>query len=121
MKSTTSGTTTNYYKIFNPINLAFINIGGACRTSGSTDNSDHSNLYNFRFGVDSILSCFGSSSVLIDNLKNSFNYIGKFGNSLNSLGDYISIDFSQLTNNNNNGVKISLEYKPIGTQFYPQY
>ena len=110
----------NYYKIFNPINLAFINIGGACRTTGS-DNSDQSNIYNFRFGVDSILSCSGSSSLLVDNLKNAFDYIGKFGNSLNSLGDFISIDFSQLTSNNNLGVKISIFYQPIGTQFYPQY
>lgn len=40
---------------------------------------------------------------------------------MNSLGDFISIDFSQLTNNNNMGVKISIFYQPIGTQFYPQY
>jgi hypothetical protein len=81
-------------------------MGGACRVSGSTDNTDHSNLYNFRFGVDSILSCFGSSSVLLDNLKASFNYIGKFGSSTTNLADFISIDFSQLANNK--GIKISL-------------
>lgn len=120
MKTVPNGTAKNYYKIFNPINLAFINIGGACRSSTS-DNSDQSNLYNFRFGVDSILSCFGASALLVDNLKNAFDYIGKFGSSLNSLGDFVSIDFSQLTSNNNMGVKISIEYKPIGTQFYPQY
>lgn len=92
--------------MFNPVNLAFINLGGACHLSGTTDNIDQSGLYTFRFGVDSILSCFGSASVLLENLKSSFNYVGKFGSSTSNLGDFLSIDYSTLTNNN--GIKISL-------------
>jgi hypothetical protein len=42
--------------------MGFRTVDGACRTIG-TDNADGGNLFDFRFGVNIVYSCVGSSSV----------------------------------------------------------
>lgn len=89
-----SSTNTTYYKIFNPVNLGFINTDGKCRAT-STDDSDQSNLISLRFGVNSVYSCYGSSSSLAyTNLKEAFDYVGSIGSSSTNLADYIKIDYT---------------------------
>ena len=68
VKAVTSSNSTSYYKMFNPVNLAFINIDGSCRTSSSND-SDQINLISLKFGVNSLYTCYGASPIASTNLK----------------------------------------------------
>jgi hypothetical protein len=87
-----SSTNSAYYKMFNPINLAFINTDGSCRTA--TSDSDQSNLISFRFGVNSVYSCLGSSSTFTyNNLNAAIDYVGSIGSSTTNLADFIKIDY----------------------------
>jgi hypothetical protein len=117
VKSITNGSTTNYYKIFNPVNLAFVNIDGSCRSASS--DSDQSNLISFKFGVNSIYSCSGSSSLAYTNLKQAFDSVGALGSASTNLGDFVSIDYTAIISNQN--IQLLFYYISIGTQSNPQY
>jgi hypothetical protein len=59
--TTASPPTTTYYKMFNPINLAFMDTNGQCITSSSSSPiADQINLIKFKFGVNQVFSCIGS-------------------------------------------------------------
>ena len=66
LKSLTANFTT-YYKIFNPVNLAFIDMDGTCRANSTADAAP-SNLITLEFGVNGIYTCQGSSSLVLNNL-----------------------------------------------------
>ena len=72
------------------------------------------------FGVNTILSCVGSSSMLLASIQNSFNYIGSIGSASSSLGDYVPLAIDSNLNNNTN-LQLLFHYIKIGTQNYPQY
>jgi hypothetical protein len=120
LKTSTSGTTTNYYKIFNPVNLAFVNLDGTCRTATTSD-SDHSNLISFRFGVNGAYSCLGSSTMAATNLKQAFDMVGSIGSAATSLSDYVTIDYSLASSVTNQNLQLVFYYISIGTQASPQY
>jgi hypothetical protein len=83
--------TTTYSRTFNPLDLNFRQPGGNCRAA-STDLADGGNLASIRFGVNSIFSCVGTSSTLLQtNLVAAFNYVGSFGISSTNLLDYVSL------------------------------
>lgn len=114
-----SNSTTSYYKIFNPVNLAFINTDGTCRTTSS--DSDHSNLISFKFGVNAIYTCLGTTSLAYSNLKQAFDTIGSLGSSSTNSNDYITIDYTTSVPSNNQNIQLVFYYVSIGTQANPQY
>lgn len=120
LKSSTSGSTTNYYKVFNPVNLAFINVDGTCRASSGVD-SDHSNLITLKLGVNSIYTCLGSSLLAATNLKQAFDLVGSIGSASTSLSDYIAIDYAPASSATNQNLQLVFYYVSIGTQAAPQY
>ena len=86
-------------KIFNPVNLAFRNTDGTCRATAA-DNADASNLVHLQFGVNSVLSCVGTSSTFLStNLIALFNYVGSLGISSTSLSDYVQLTTTAIPSN----------------------
>lgn len=84
--------TTSYYRIFNPINLAFRKLNGVCRSTNDTsDNADQTNLIRLRFGVNSVYTCLGSTSFIYANLNASFNLVGAIGSATTNLNDYLQV------------------------------
>lgn len=120
LKSLTSGSSTNYYKIFNPVNLAFADLDGTCRGNSYSD-ADASNLITLRFGVNGVYTCQGSSSLVLNNLKLAFDMVGSIGSAAFSLSDYVSIDFTPAASASNQNLQLLFYYFPIGTQANPQY
>jgi hypothetical protein len=119
VKTSVNGSTTSYYKMFNPVNLAFINIDGSCRTA-SADDADQSNLISLHFGVNSIYTCKGSSSFAYANLKAAFDMVGSIGSASTSLTDFVTIDYSATVSSNQN-LQLVFYYAPVGTKASPQY
>lgn len=118
LKSKTNSTATTYYKIFNPVNLAFIDIDGTCRTS--TSDSDHSNIISFKFGINSVYSCRGTASLAAANLMQAFDFVGSLGISTTNLADYVQIDYTSNPGTNVN-LQLIFYYVAIGTSLNPQY
>ena len=117
--STTVGLTTTDTKIFNPVNFAYRMVDGTCR-SLTTDNADLANLAHLKFGVNTILSCIGtSSSFWSANLLLSFNYIGMFGISSTNINDYVPLTVSNIAAGEN--MHLLFDYITIGTELEPQY
>lgn len=109
----------SYYRVFNPLNLAFIKPDATCRADAFSD-ADHSNLLSLRFGVNAIYSCLGSSTLLLNNLKQAFDMVGSIA-SASVLADYISIDYSAASSATNQNLQLLFYYSSIGTQSSPQY
>jgi len=106
-------------KIFNPVNLAFRNTDGTCRTAG-TDNADIGNLVHLNFGVNSVYSCVGTSSTMLSsNLLGMFDYVGGLGISSTVLADYVQLTTTTIPSNEN--IQLVFYYIPIGTELDPQY
>ena len=80
---------TNYYKIVNPLSLAFRKPDGSCRTS-STELAGNSYV-DIQFGVNQAISCLGTSNVIYQNLALAFNWVGKYGVSSNKLSQYLNV------------------------------
>jgi hypothetical protein len=120
LKALTSGSSTNYYKIFNPVNLAFVDIDGTCRGDSNSD-ADPSNLITLRFGVNAVYTCQGSSALVLNNLKLAFDMVGSIGSAASSLSDYVSVDFSDAALDSSKNLQLAFSYLPIGTQANPQY
>lgn len=116
---TTTGSTSTYFKVFNPINLAFRQLDGTCRTS-SSDNVGPNNLVNLQFGVNSIHSCMGTTSLIAANLQAAFTHIGSLGIASTNLNDYVSLSVPSTINTNQN-LQLIFYYIPIGTNLNPQY
>jgi hypothetical protein len=116
---TTSGSTTSYYKVFNPINLAYRQLDGTCRTS-SSDTTGPNNLISLLFGVNSIHSCMGTTSIIATNLQAIFTHVGSMGISSTNLNDYVSLSVPSIINTNQN-LQLIFYYLPIGTNLNPQY
>ena len=94
--SSTVGVTTTDTKMFNPINLAFRTVNGACRTT-ATDTADAANLAHLRFGINTVYSCVGTSSAFwTSNIISMFNYIGMFGISSTNIHDYVLLSTSNI-------------------------
>lgn len=113
-----SNSTSSYYKVFNPVNIAFINTDGTCRTTSS--DSDHSNLISFKFGVNAIYTCLGTTSLAYSNLKQAFDTVGSLGSSSTNSNDYVTIDYTSAPSSNQN-IQLVFYYVSIGTQANPQY
>ena len=75
---------TNYYRMFNPLNLAFKQLDGSCRTT-TTDSASPDNLVTVRFGVNSIHSCIGTTSLLSANIQGAISHVGTIGSASNFL------------------------------------
>lgn len=120
LKSLTSGSSTSYYKIFNPVNLAFMDMDGSCRANTNAD-AGPSNLITLKFGVNSVYTCQGSSSLILNNLKQAFDMVGSIGSSASSLDDYVNIDYSPASSATNQNLQLVFYYLPIGTKANPQY
>jgi hypothetical protein len=111
--NTTSASTINYYKIFNPINLAFKKKDGSCRTATS-DVADPTDLITLSFGVNGIYSCTGSSSLIANNLASLFTFVGSFGLSSTNLLDYVGVSVASGISTSQN-VQLVFYYVSIGT------
>ena len=109
----TSGSTINYYKVFNPINLAFKKKDGTCRTA-TTDTADPTDLITLSFGVNAIYSCIGSSSLIANNLASLFTYVGSFGLSSTNLLDYVGVTVASGISSSQN-IQLVFYYVSIGT------
>lgn len=120
LKSLLSGSSTTYYKIFNPVNLAFMDMDGSCRANSNAD-AGPSNLITLKFGVNAIYTCQGSSSLILNNLKQAFDMVGSIGSAASSLDDYVNIDFAPSASATNQNLQLVFYYLPIGTQANPQY
>lgn len=117
--ASTSGATTTYSKVFNPFNLAFKTIDGSCGAAVADAGGD-GNLVHLKFGVNSIHSCMGTTSIIAANLQSSFNYIGSFGISATNTNDYVKLTVSGTINTNQN-LQLLFYYIPIGTNLDPEY
>ena len=88
-----STATTEYYKIQNPINLAFKDINGACQTTAGTDSSD--SLVELVFGKNVMYTCYGATSIISTQLSELMStntlYVGKLGSANTILADYTAI------------------------------
>jgi hypothetical protein len=115
----TSGTTNTFYKVFNPINLAFKKKDGSCRTN-TTDIADPTDLTTLSFGVNSIISCTGSTSKIAENLANIFTYVGSYGLSSTNLYDYVGVTVASGISSSQN-VQLVFYYVSIGTAKNRQY
>lgn len=108
------GSNDQYYRINNPVNLAYRSFNGACTNSvGSLSEVP------FRFGVNALFTCTGTSK-FITNIKSSFNYVGAVGAATNSLSDYVSINYPSDISSNT-GVRLVFSYIRIGTASDKQY
>ena len=74
----------NYYRMFNPLNLAFKKLDGTCRTA-TADSVSADNLVSIRFGVNSIHSCVGTTSLLSSNIQGAISHVGTVGSASNLL------------------------------------
>lgn len=115
----TTTTTTTFSKVFNPLNLAFKKLDGTC---GSTiaDAGGQNNLLELSFGVNSVHSCMGTTSILAANIQASFNYVGSLGISSTNLKDYVKVAVASNINSNQN-LQLVFYYIPIGTNMAPEY
>ena len=117
--SVTGGGTTTDTKVFNPINMAFRMVDGACRTATS-DNADSSNLAEIRFGINTIFGCMGtSSSFWSSNIPLIFNYVGMYGISSTNIHDFVTLSISNIAAGEN--IHLLFDYITIGTELDPQY
>lgn len=116
--NSTTGTTTTWYKVFNPINLAFKKKDGSCRTL-SNDTTDPSDLITLKFGVDSIFSCTGSTSFISISLPSIFTHVGSYGLSSTNLNDYIGVSLGSVSASQN--IQLVFYYVSIGTAASRQY
>ena len=115
----TSGTTTTFYKIFNPINLAFKKKDGSCRTA-TTDIVDPTDLITLSFGVKYIISCTGSTSLIATNLPSIFTHVGSYGLSSTNLYDFVGTTVASGISSSQN-VQLVFYYVSIGTAKNKQY
>lgn len=109
----------DYYKIFTPLNLAFRQPNGNCRTS-STDPSANS-FIDLGFGHNQAISCYGSTNLIYNNLKQAFNYVGKYGTSSTTLAEYINVTFPSNSIQSSESVQMVVYYINIGVPQNPQY
>lgn len=107
-----------YYRINNPINLAYRQTDGACRTD-SADNADDS-LLQLLFGHDGMYTCVGGTSFIQEHLQNSFNYVGAFGSASTVLADYVSVSWPSSIENTRS-LQLLLYYVKVGEESNYQY
>jgi hypothetical protein len=117
--NTTSASTITYYKVFNPINLAFKKKDGSCRTA-STDVTDPTDLITLSFGINAIYSCTGSSSLIATNLASLFTNVGSFGLSSTNVLDYVGVTVASGISSSQN-IQLVFYYVSIGTAKNRQY
>lgn len=94
-------------------------IDGTCRTATS-DTTGPNNLVHLRFGVNSVHSCMGTTSLIAANLQALFTHVGSMGISSTNLKDYVSLSVASTINTNQN-LQLIFYYIPIGTNLNPQY
>lgn len=67
-------------------------------------------------------TCVGSSSYILGNLKNAFDYVGVMGASGTVLKDYVKIEWPYLSGSpDSNNVLIKFYYTKVGAAVNPQY
>lgn len=120
INSVTTTTSTTYYRIFNPINLAFRKINGACR-SITTDNADQTSLIQLRFGINSVYTCQGTTSQIYTNLNAAFKLVAAIGSASTNLNDYVQVEFPSTSPQPNQNIQLLFYYISIGAQQNPQY
>lgn len=75
----------------------------------------------FNFGSNQVISCYGSTNLIYENLKQVFNYIGKYGVSSTKLSEYINVTIPSSAISSSESVQILIYYINIGIPQDPQY
>lgn len=108
-----------YYKIFTPFNLAFRRPDGKCRTSIADDAAN--SFIDMKFGYNQVISCLGSINLIYENLRQVFNYVGKYGVSSDKLSSYTAITLPPNSALSSESVQLIIYYINIGIPQNPQY
>ena len=118
LKSAVISGSTVYYRMENPLNLAFRQADGfSCRTS-TTDTAD-SSFVKLTFGNNQVYSCYGDSSEMYSNLRASFDYVAKMGAASETMGDFTPISWPTI--DATQSLKLNIYYLKVGAAESPQF